>query len=252
MEVSGEPYRRLSQPPVRIYHGLRGAHRVEEPLYRHVGADNGPTLKPLDLRLGVAEDSMLPNLARVAGALMATMTSRQTEQTLQRLGLHQPSRAVLERRVVGMLTDMAVGERELEEHCRRTEQLDFDMAGWYRLKLLTDRRGASHIVEHLRRELDEHHDADVHAATKAALTYFEKRRPQMAYAKARAANQPIASGATESTCTLFQLRVKHPGSHWGPPGLRGAMTARGLELSDRWDAAFDAHRTTLRAEVQAT
>lgn len=409
IEVGGEPYRRLSQCSSRIYHGMWGAHRVEEPLYRRDEVRNGPTLKPLDVRLGVAEGSLLPNLARELGYMMATMTSRQAEQQLRRLGFGPPSRAALEKRTVGMLDDMAVVTRELEDHCRQTESLDFDpvviscgldrfavrmdevlpegperarkleqrppaeqyqrtppepyvsrwrmawagnvtlydaagharktfrygtsadddmakvvarmvddvesiatpvdgvtvcciqdgaadldplrrqldqrlpsevprrdlvdfhhaisyldavvsakddgdpndMAGWYRLKLLLDDRGASSIVGHLRRELEDQDADNVRAALQAALTYFEKRRPQMGYAAARAANQPVGSGATESTCSLFQLRVKHPGSHWGTRGLRAIMTARGLEMSGRWDSAFDAHRTSLQAEIRA-
>ena len=73
----------------------------------------------------------------------------------------------------------------------------------------------------------------------------------MKYAEARTSNLAIGSGATESTCGLFQLRVKHPGSHWKPVGLRSIMTARALQLSDRWPAAFRHYQTELRAEVLA-
>jgi len=71
----------------------------------------------------------------------------------------------------------------------------------------------------------------------------------MRYAALRTDGLPIGSGATESGCALFQLRVKHPGSHWFPSGLAGVMTGRGLSLSDRWDAAFAAYHQTLLAEV---
>lgn len=419
--VGGEPYRKLSQPSARVYQGLWGAHRIEEPLYRRIGVHNGPTLKPLDVRIGVIEGVMLPNLARAAGAAMATLTSRQTEEQLLRLGFRPPSRAFLERHVIAMFGDMAIGARELEDHCRRVETLDFepsaiscgldrfavrmdetlpdgperdrkleqrrpsdeyertppepyarrwrmawagnvtlydsaghprhsfrygtsasddantlvarmvddieslarvhegvtvcciqdgapdldllrrelderlppqvarrdlvdfhhaisyldnivsakgdgdphDMAGWYRLKLLLDDQGCAHIIGHLRRELAAHREpgagnkdddggeGDLEAHLETALTYFDRRRSHMAYAQARAANLPVASGATESTCALFQLRVKHPGSHWGPGGLRGVMTARGLELSSRWDHAFDAHHATLYERLLA-
>ena len=181
-----------------------GAHHIEEPLYRRIGVHNGPTLKPLDVRIGVIEGVVLPSLARAAGALM---TSRQTEQ------------------------------------------------------LLLDDQGCAHIIGHLRRELAGHReqderspadsDDDLVAHLQAALTYFDKRRSHMSYAQARAANLPVASGATESTCSLFQLRVKHPGSHWSPTGLRGVMAARGLDLSNRWDHAFDAHHATLHEEILA-
>jgi hypothetical protein len=123
------------------------------------------------------------------------------------------------------------------------------MAGWYRLKLLKDPNGAADIVEHLRRRVGALDDSP--PALAAALTYFEKRRPAMKYAKAQAEQIPIGSGATEATCALFQLRVKHPGSHWRPRGLRGAMTARGFHLSERWDLAFRIHHTSLRQEVQS-
>jgi hypothetical protein len=412
IEVAGEPYRKLSQPSSRVYHSLWGAHRVRESLYRRADVRNGPTLKPLDVRLGVVDHSMLPNLARTAGAMMAAMTSRDAEQMLQRLGFRPPSRAVLEKRIGQMFDDMAVVARELEGHCRQREQLDFqlsaiscgldrfavrmdevlpegpqraeklehrrpldeyqrtppepyttrwrmawagnvtlydeagharktirygtsadedvtklvarmvddvesqakaeptatvcciqdgaadldplrqelddrlppetkrrdlvdlhhavayldaivsakddgdphDMTGWYRLALLTDEHGATAIVEHLRRERVKHRkvrNPQVLTAVEAALTYFERRRPHMAYATSRAANLPIASGATESTCALLQLRVKHPGSHWGNRGLRGVMTARTLDLSGRWNSAFDAHHATLRGQVLA-
>lgn len=416
--VNGEPYRKLSQPSARTYHGLWGAHRIEEPLYRRMGVRNGPTVKPLDIRIGAVQGVVLPNLARAAGAMMATMTSRQTEEHLLRLGFRPPSRALLEKRIIGMFGDMAVVARELEDHCRTIETLDFepsaiscgldrfavrmdevlpdgpereqkleqrrpaeeyqrtppepyerrwrmawagnvtlydsaghprhsfrygtsadndatalvarmvddieaiagahegvtvcciqdgapdldplrrelderlpphvprrdlvdfhhaisyldavvsargdkdphDLAGWYRLKLLLDEHGCAHIIGHLRRELahhreqrkdDEQGDDELLRRLKAALTYFEKRRPQMGYTFARAANQPVASGATESTCALFQLRVKHPGSHWSSRGLRGVMTAHGLQLSDRWDRAFDAHQTMQHEELLA-
>ena len=72
----------------------------------------------------------------------------------------------------------------------------------------------------------------------------------MKYKAARDLGLPIGSGATESTCALYQLRVKHPGSNWRPPGLRGVMAARGLLLSGRFDAAFEHHHATLLGEVR--
>ena len=72
----------------------------------------------------------------------------------------------------------------------------------------------------------------------------------MRYAALRRDGLPIGSGATESGCALFQLRVKHPGSHWRDD-LAGVMTARGLSLSDRWELAFEAFHQMNRAEVAA-
>lgn len=128
-----------------------------------------------------------------------------------------------------------------------------NMAGWYRHKLLTEQGAGHDIVLHLRR-LEAEATAKTEAYRRAvyeALTYFEKRRPNMKYADARSQNLPVGSGATESTCGLFQLRVKHPGSHWSAPGLRNVMTARSLQLSGRWSRAFDLYHTSLVSQVQA-
>jgi hypothetical protein len=128
-----------------------------------------------------------------------------------------------------------------------------NMAGWYRHKLLTEPSAGHDILLHLRRlEATAAATTEAHRqAVHEALTYFEKRRPNMKYAEARSRRLPVGSGATESTCGLFQLRVKHPGSHWGAPGLRGVMTARSLHLSDRWPRAFGRYHATLRSHVRA-
>ena len=125
-----------------------------------------------------------------------------------------------------------------------------DMRQMYRTWLLDDDDGAQRVVCHLRREADKpDHSPAVASATHAALTYFEKRRPLMKYKQAREQGLPIGSGATESTCALHQLRVKHPGSQWRVTGLRGVITARGLQLSERFDAAFVFYQETLLATV---
>jgi hypothetical protein len=139
--------------------------------------------------------------------------------------------------------DAIVSARDDEDPCH--------MRGAYRAWLLKDDDGAQRVVQHLRREAAKPDLTPAIAdALGAALTYFERRLPLMRYKAARDEGLPIGSGATESTCALYQLRVKRPGSHWRPPGLRGVMTARGLLLSGRFDAAFEAHHATLVGEVR--
>lgn len=411
--VDGERYRQLTnQRSSVLVHGLWGAHRVAEPLYRLVGLHNGPTMKPLVAKLGIVDGSLLPDLADEAGELLSKMTSRDVEATLARQGFRPPSRTTLANRLGGMLSDISTGARELESQCRDDEVLGFElgaiscgldrfaarmdevlpegpqrteklgrrrplheyrrtppephnsnwrmawaanvtlydkqgrarrsfrygadaghdvdvlvarvvddvlhlcreqpgvpiaciqdgaadlaplrqalrerlpresrlleisdfhhaigyldaivaarndgdtdgMAGWYRTKLLTEKQGAQHIVVHLRRLMDglAANGPDAYGdAVREALTYFQKRRPTMKYADARESNLPVGSGATESTCGLFQLRVKHPGSHWQPAGLRNIMTARALQLSERWASAFRHYHSELRAQVCA-
>ncbi len=111
-----------------------------------------------------------------------------------------------------------------------------DLASWYRRQLLTNDQGDERVTEDLRRRLAESDASEspkLHHALESALKYLENRPAQLQYAAAREEGMPIGSGATESTCALFQLRVKHPGSHWSPQGLRGAMTARGLPNEER-------------------
>ncbi len=130
------------------------------------------------------------------------------------------------------------------------------MRDWYRAKLLFDERGVDDVLRQLTRTREKHRPASAqHEAITAAIRYCDARRPLMHYAELHTQGLPIGSGATESGCALFQLRIKRPGSHWASPGLdgglRGVMTARGLSLSDRWDTAFDAYHQTLLGEVRS-
>ena len=55
----------------------------------------------------------------------------------------------------------------------------------------------------------------------------------MRYATHYAANLPIGSGATESSCFQMQQRVKLPGQSWESV-LDGILAMRSLALSGRW------------------
>ncbi|MSP59745.1 MAG: hypothetical protein EXR72_05275, partial [Myxococcales bacterium] len=58
------------------------------------------------------------------------------------------------------------------------------------------------------------------------LSYIKTRKHKMRYASHYAANLPIGSGATESTCWQMQQRVKLPGQSWETHGLRGILAMR--------------------------
>lgn len=407
VHIDGEPYKRLEQESSCLYHGLWGAHVVQEPLYRREDVRNGPTMHPLDVVVGVVDGSLLPDLALAAGGLAAVQTTREVEVTLERLGFRPPSRSTLKNRIDGLFDEMATTARELEQKVREEEELDFelgsiscgldrfstrmretlpegpqrdtklaarrdrtyqrtpiepyecnwrmawagnvtlydtdgvarrslrygmdpggdveqlvarmvdevvslvecrsdipvaiiqdgapelgalneavrqrlpegvprwqlvdfhhaisylddiiaarddgdpyDMRRMYRNWLLNESDGAERVVRHLRREAAKPDlGPPVSTAVGAALSYFEKRRPLMKYKDAREQGMPIGSGATESTCALHQLRVKHPGSQWRVPGLRGVVTARGFQLSGRFDAAFRHYQAALLAAV---
>ncbi len=98
VEVGDKLYRRMEQASSATYDGRWGPHRVAEALYREVGVHNGPTIKPIELRVGIIEH-MTPDMARVVGALSAQRSSRartlpdaRIQHRLGRHGVAPPNR----------------------------------------------------------------------------------------------------------------------------------------------------------------
>lgn len=400
IEVDGIRYRRLSQPSSARYYGRWGPHDIEESLYRQIGVRNGPTIKPLELRVGMIAKHMTPDFARIVGELGAHATSRELEGILRAVGMVPPERAFLERRCKQMACEVAEEIERLEAHTRermeaptevasisagldrfavrmaelandesattsRTEPyqrtppppkeyhfrkawvgsltiydkdgkelhtwryatdadsdaealakrvtadiewlreanpgitvrciqdaapelrvlpevledkgipvdrlIDFEhlagyldavvdacesegdpsnMKGWYRGELLRDDDAIDRIHGSLQaRALGLEVGSRAQAAVGDALSYIANRKDMMRYATAYAANLPIGSGATESTCWTMQRRVKRAGQSWEPPGLRGVLALRSLVLSDRWPVAWAGYAAKNRAEV---
>jgi hypothetical protein len=404
--VEGRRYHRLEQPSSATYHGRWGSHEIEEALYREVGVHNGPTVKPIELRVGIIEH-MTPDMARIVGELSADRSSRGVERTLRATGLVPPSRAFLAKHTTEMGIEIAdqVGDLEQvardadvvpievasvstgldrmsvrmsepadpetacaprrtepyertppppkEHHYRKAwvgstsiydakgnelhtwryaapadadpatlaarvakdvawivkahpgvpvhcvqdaapelerlpealasvlptnanvvELVDFehlmeylddvvdacepegdphDMKGWYRNELLRDDGAIDKIWRNLRALAKRLPGRGTHArnTVAAALSYIRFRKAKMRYASHYAANLPIGSGATESTCWQMQQRVKLPGQSWDVPGLRGVLAMRALVLSDRWPTAWLRYAATHRREVRA-
>lgn len=117
IDVDGKKYRRMQQASSATYFGRFGVHRVEEPLYREVGVRNGPTIKPVELRVGIVEH-MTPDMARIVGALTADHSSRGLERTLRTVGHVSPSRAFLQDHVTMIGSDVADVAADLEEAAR--------------------------------------------------------------------------------------------------------------------------------------
>ncbi|HWN70537.1 MAG TPA: hypothetical protein VNM90_23010 [Haliangium sp.] len=122
VEVEGRRYRRLDQASAATYYGRWGSHPIEEALYREVGVHNGPTIKPIELRVGIVEH-MTPDMARVVGELSADRSSRGVETTLRATGLVPPSRAFLAKRTTTMGSEIADQVGALEQAARAAEQL---------------------------------------------------------------------------------------------------------------------------------
>lgn len=120
IEVNGELYRRLDQPSSATYHGRWGDHDIEEALYRKVGVRNGPTIKPIELRVGIIK-SMTPDMARIVGELGAEAGSRSVAKTLRVTGLVPPSRACIAKRTTEIGLEIADEIQILEQVARDTE-----------------------------------------------------------------------------------------------------------------------------------
>jgi hypothetical protein len=120
IDVDGERYRRLEQPSSAVYYGRWGGHRIAEPLYRKVGVHNGPTLKALEVRVGIVEH-LTPDFARIVGELGARSSSRVVVDILAAVGLVAPSRAFLEHRLTLLATDVADDAERLEALARTSQ-----------------------------------------------------------------------------------------------------------------------------------
>lgn len=120
VDVDGKKFRRLEQASSATYFGRFGAHHVEEALYREVGVHNGPTIKPIELRVGIVE-KMTPDMARIVGRLTADHNSRALDRTLVAVGYVPPSRAFLQDHVTRIGIEVADAAAELEQASRDSE-----------------------------------------------------------------------------------------------------------------------------------
>lgn len=118
VEVEGTRYVRLNQASSAPYYGRWGSHEIEEALYRELGAHNGPTIKPLELKAGMVARHMTPDLARVMGELFADRSSREVERTMRATGMVPPARAFIEKRMKQVAGEIADQCETLEEAAR--------------------------------------------------------------------------------------------------------------------------------------
>src|SRR5690606_17678449 len=89
----------------------------EEALYRAVGVRNGPTIKPIELRLGII-GGMTPDMARIVGELGAEVGSRSVIKMLRVTGLVPPGRAFIAKRTTQMADEIAADIDQLEQAAR--------------------------------------------------------------------------------------------------------------------------------------
>ncbi len=71
-----------------------------------------------------------------------------------------------------------------------------------------------------------------------ALEYYGNNQQRMKYKEARKRNEPVGSGAIESTCRQLQCRMKRCGQFWSTPGDEALLCLEMFWRNHRWELLF--------------
>jgi hypothetical protein len=70
------------------------------------------------------------------------------------------------------------------------------------------------------------------------IGYFTTHAHRMNYAQAKRKQQPVGSGAIESTCHQYQVRFKRVGQFWSLAGDEALLALETLRRNERWSLLF--------------
>ena len=70
------------------------------------------------------------------------------------------------------------------------------------------------------------------------IGYFTTHAHRMNYAQAKRKQQPVGSGAIESTCRQYQVRFKRAGQFWSLAGDEALLALETLRRNERWTLLF--------------
>jgi len=80
------------------------------------------------------------------------------------------------------------------------------------------------------------------------IGYFTTHAHRMNYASAQRKQQPLGSGAIESTCRQYQVRFKRSGQFWSLAGDEALLALETLRRNERWSLLFPhSHRQPVAA-----
>ena len=83
------------------------------------------------------------------------------------------------------------------------------------------------------------------------LAFFRKNKHRMDYATLEGRKLPIGSGIVEAACkTLVTQRLKRSGMRWRTKGGQAVLTLRALDLSGRFDRAWEILTATYAHDVK--
>lgn len=95
----------------------------------------------------------------------------------------------------------------------------------------------SNVISSLQ-ELQPHLQAAAAKAASAAIEYYKNNQSRMKYKDARRRNEPVGSGAIESTCRQLQCRMKRCGQFWSTRGDEALLCLDMFWRNDRWELLF--------------
>ncbi|MBT3295822.1 MAG: hypothetical protein HN383_11165 [Verrucomicrobia bacterium] len=70
------------------------------------------------------------------------------------------------------------------------------------------------------------------------IGYFDRHKDRMDYKNGKALDQPLGSGAMESTCAQYQCRFKRTGQFWSLDGDEAFLALQTLHWNERWHLLF--------------
>ena len=70
------------------------------------------------------------------------------------------------------------------------------------------------------------------------ISYFDGHKDRMDYKNGKVLDQPIGSGAIESTCSQYQCRFKRTGQFWSLDGDEAFLALATLHRNGRWHRLF--------------
>lgn len=76
------------------------------------------------------------------------------------------------------------------------------------------------------------------AAIDREIGYFNQHKDRMDYKRGKRLNQPLGSGAVESTCSQYQRRFKLTGQFWSLDGDESFLALSTLHRNGRWHLLF--------------
>jgi hypothetical protein len=95
----------------------------------------------------------------------------------------------------------------------------------------------AHVITQLE-DLPPRLSAAAAKATDAAITYYQTHQARMKYKAARRRNEPMGSGAIESTCRQLQCRMKRCGQFWSERGDEALLCLDLFWRNERWEQLF--------------